>query len=82
NRQSAMASQWDSVCFMLNLWISGLFKVQAVDCNFACLNPPYDLTQVRIFYLQGVRITDRVCRGIEMLLMSNRARRLREAAMM
>jgi hypothetical protein len=33
-----------------------IFKVQAVDCNFASLNPPHHLSQVRIFYLQ--RITD------------------------
>ena len=38
------------VCFIANLWISGLLKVEAVDCNFASFNTPHHLSQVRIFY--------------------------------
>jgi hypothetical protein len=33
---------------------SGLLEVEAVDGDFAGLDPPNHLSQVRIFYLQGI----------------------------
>jgi len=52
-----------------------------VDGHFARLDTMDQLDQV-CFISNAYWISDRVCRGIELLVMSSRARRLREASMM
>jgi hypothetical protein len=58
-----------------------LLQVHVVDSHLACLNTTHQLPQVRILISSAYRISDRVGVGIEQLVMSNRARRLREASM-
>jgi hypothetical protein len=40
--------------FTIHHLLFTFLKVQAIDCNFASLNPPHHLGQVRIFYLQCI----------------------------
>jgi len=59
--------------------IQWLLQVYVVDSRFACLDTLDQLDQVRILYFQRKTDQRSGLAGIEPSVMSNRARRLREA---